>query len=71
MILALSRGFVKQIYKFTGPVSRSCMICLPMGCGKTVSDWLDLSTLVTAVALTFTGIAADGILVFIYTLFQR
>ncbi len=39
------------------------------GLWQNLSDWLDISALVTAVALTFTGFAADGILIVIYTLF--
>jgi len=41
MILALLRGFMKQIYKFTGPVSRSQIVCQPMVCGKTsLTGWI-------------------------------
>ena len=55
-----------QIYWSRFPLSDS----LPAdGLWQNISEWLDLSSLVTAVALTFTGFAADGILIFIYTLF--
>jgi len=55
-----------QIYWSRFPLSDS----LPAdGLWQNLSDWLDISTLVTAVALTFTGFAADGILIVIYTLF--
>jgi AI-2 transport protein TqsA len=55
-----------QIYWSRFPLSDS----LPAeGLWQNVTDWLDLSTLITTVAFTFTGVAADGILIFIYTLF--
>ena len=55
-----------QIYWSRFPFSDS----LPAdGLWQNISDWLDISTLVTAVALTFTGFAADGVLIFIYTVF--
>lgn len=33
---------------------------------QVLSEWFDISSMVTALALTFTGLAADGILIFIY-----
>ncbi|MDO9476234.1 MAG: AI-2E family transporter [Pseudohongiella sp.] len=55
-----------QVYWSRFPLSDS----LPAeGLWQNVSSWLDISSLITAVALTFTGVAADGILIFIYTLF--
>ncbi|WP_083264287.1 AI-2E family transporter [Pseudohongiella acticola] len=36
------------------------------GMAQMVTEWLDISALVTATALTFTGLAADGVLIIIY-----
>lgn len=36
---------------------------------QSVSQWFDISSMLTTMALTFTGLATDSILIFIYTLF--
>ncbi|MDO8909280.1 MAG: AI-2E family transporter [Pseudohongiella sp.] len=36
---------------------------------ESVSQWFDITSLLTSIALTFTGLAADSILIIIYTLF--
>jgi predicted PurR-regulated permease PerM len=39
------------------------------GFWESVSQWFDITSTFTSVALTFTGLAADSILIFVYTLF--
>jgi len=36
------------------------------GMARMLNEWLDISALITATALTFTGLAADGVLIIIY-----
>jgi len=36
------------------------------GMARMFNEWLDISALITATALTFTGLAADGVLIIIY-----
>lgn len=48
------------------PLSRN----LPAeGLLQSVSQWFDITSMLTTMALTFTGLATDSILIFIYTLF--
>jgi AI-2 transport protein TqsA len=36
---------------------------------ESVSQWFDITSILTSIALTFTGLAADSVLIIIYTLF--